>query len=154
MPAPRSTSTWSYCSGERGEARGEARGFFSRQAGEGAGARAAGQNVEADFRTCAAIHLANRVFEFDPARDNRGEIRFGSDAELHVDVGEPEVTVNQQGAAAHLGEAGGEGGGEPGLPDPALARGDRNDGSRRHARALLAFGPFFRDPKFIITRLP
>ncbi len=79
-----------------------------------------GQHVEADFRTSAAIHLADRILEFDPAGDDRGEIRFGRDAQLHVDVGEAKVTVNKKRAAAHLGEAGGEGGGSQVLPTPPL----------------------------------
>ena len=102
-------------------------------------------NVEPDFGTSAAIDLADRVLKLDPTRDHRGKVGLGRDAELDVDVGQAKVTVNQQRAAAHLGEAGGEGGGQPGFPDAPFPGGDRDDGSRRHARTLVAFP--FRFPR-------
>ncbi len=85
-----------------------------------AGARAAGQQVEA-----AGIDPADRLAERATAEQDARQVEPRAEAELDVDVGEAEVAVEQQDALAAPGECLGEADREPGLADPALAGGDR-----------------------------
>ena len=75
----------------------------------------------------AARDRGYRVFQFNPARDNRGEVCFWRDPQMHVHVGQPEVTIDEQGSSSGLGERPGDCSGEEGFPYPALTRSNGND---------------------------
>src|SRR3546814_15317626 len=66
----------------------------------------------------------DRVLEGIAAVQHAAEVVVRLQAELDVDVGEPEVAVEQQHPPAAAGQRLGEGDGQPGLADAALARGD------------------------------
>ncbi len=118
---------------ELGQVAAEQRQAAGRQGGQAAGTRAAGDHVEAAGRE-RRLDLAQR----QPAGDDAAEVAAGHQAELHVDVGQPEIAVEQQRAAAPHGQRVGQRDREEGLADTALARGNGDDvlGARRRDRCL------------------
>ena len=74
-------------------------------------------NMEADFG-----HRRDDIAHGKFSRHHGAEIPFWRQAELDVDVGEAEITVEQQGVTAGVGQGMGQGDGEPGLADAALSR--------------------------------
>ena len=93
-------------------------GLFER--GEAARARAAGEDVEP-----AGVGEAG-FLPIGAAGEQAGHVAAGGEAELDVDVGEAQIRIEQQHAAALAGQSLGEADGEPGFADAAFARGDRH----------------------------
>src|SRR5580658_1467490 len=88
---------------------------------EAARAGASGNNIESTL--VGAGHLCQRGVP----RDDAAEIALGREAELHVDIGEAEIAVEEQRLASGLRQGMREGDREPGLADAAFARRDSDD---------------------------
>ena len=72
----------------------------------------------------------NRLCQGQAAGDNRTQILARRQAKLHVDIGEAEIGVEQQHAAARANQSMRQRDGQPGFTHPALAGGDRDESRR------------------------
>jgi hypothetical protein len=115
------------------QASSQAGHFFGRQFSKCARAGAARQNIKAAMAR-AAINRRHGILELDPASNNGGKIGLWRDAQLNVDIGQAKVAIDQQHAAARLGQRRGQRNGYECLAHTALATGNRDDGSRRNPR--------------------
>ena len=102
-----------------------------------AGAGTAGEDVE------PALGVAHRCLrQRHAAGDDVAQVARRRQAKLHIDVGQAEIGVEQQHAAALARQDMRQGDGEPGLADAALAGGDGDAARLRHGTGREAWGGF------------
>lgn len=104
------------------------------QSGESARARAPGENRESGVG-----HRGGERFHAFAA-EQAGDIAGDGEADLHIDIGKPEIAVDQQNLPAAFGERLRQRDGKPGLAHAALAGGDCDQPPRRAWRSLEGRG--------------